>query len=319
MASNSIVLNNGVAVPKLAYGTGTKWFKRAGAGAGADAAAINDELVQSILVALRSGFRHIDSAEGYGTEPEVGKALELFFAESGLTRADVFITTKVSPPPSNIKQALENSLKKLGPAAGGYVDLYLIHSPFWDYENTPPSIEKAWRDLESLVLETKQVRAIGVSNWRIKDFEAVAAIKPRVYPSVNQIEYHAYLQNENLHAYLSKPDSPFPKVVTAAYGPLQPLVQFAEIGRVKEAVERIAASRGNGTTGSQVLLAWVWQSRGVGGSLVVTTSSKEERLREAVAAQTLVLNDVEVAEITASAEGTKRRKFFAPKADQFDD
>ncbi|KAJ3050756.1 hypothetical protein HDU99_008582 [Rhizoclosmatium hyalinum] len=89
-AAHSLVLNLGVAVPKLAYGTGTKWFKR-----GADPNAINQELVDSILTALRLGFTHIDTAESYGTEPEVGLALGQYLKETGKPRSSIFITTKV--------------------------------------------------------------------------------------------------------------------------------------------------------------------------------------------------------------------------------
>ncbi len=88
----SFTLNDGTVIPALAYGTGTKWFKREGNAASSD---INQELVESIVSALRSGFTHIDTAEVYGTEPEVGKALEIYFKETGKSRSSVYITTKV--------------------------------------------------------------------------------------------------------------------------------------------------------------------------------------------------------------------------------
>ncbi|KAJ3078248.1 hypothetical protein HDU99_000687, partial [Rhizoclosmatium hyalinum] len=185
---HTITLNDGTNIPKLAYGTGTKWGKRAN---NLPPDEINGELVDSILNALRIGFTHIDTAEWYGTEPEVGLAVGLYLKETGKPRSSVFITTKIAPPPTNVKESFEKSLKKLGPSLEGYVDLYLIHAPFWDYsspESTVP-IKKVWNDLEELV-EAKKIRSIGVSNWRIEDLNAILATDPKIKPSVNQIEFH---------------------------------------------------------------------------------------------------------------------------------
>ncbi|KAJ3124058.1 hypothetical protein HK100_011377 [Physocladia obscura] len=299
----TILLNDGTKIPKLAYGTGTKWFK----GRTGSASELSSELVESILVALRAGFTHIDTAEAYGTEPEVGRALELYFAESGKTRADVYITTKVSPPPTNVHESLTNSLARLGPSASGYVDLYLIHQPFWDTTTLP--LAQVWQSLESLVLDTKQTRSIGVSNFRIAEFDAIKGIPGlRVAPAVNQIEYHAYSQSRTLSTYLSTADAAISGVTIAAYGPLQPLQKFADVGSVKTTVERIAAV--NGLSASQVLLAWGWAK----GTVQVTTSSNEQRLKEAVAALNVTLTQEEVDEISASGGNVTFRKFGAGRS-----
>ncbi|ORY41993.1 Aldo/keto reductase, partial [Rhizoclosmatium globosum] len=227
------------------FGTGTKWGKRAN---NLPPDEINGELVDSILNALRIGFTHIDTAEWYGTEPE----------ETGKPRSSVFITTKIAPPPTNVKESFEKSLKKLGPS--------------W----------KVWNDLEELV-EAKKIRSIGVSNWRIEDFNAILATDPKIKPSVNQIEFHAYSQGLKLRKFVES-EAKIGTVV-AAYGPLQPLIKFAENGRVQDVVNKIAADKGAEVTGSQVLLAWGWAV----GTIQVTTSAKEERLKEAVAALDIVL------------------------------
>ncbi|KAI9350657.1 ketoreductase [Obelidium mucronatum] len=264
MSHTLTTLSNGIQVPKLAYGTGTKWFRRSN-GSEAETGAINQELVDSLLAALRSGFTHIDTAE------KVGIALAQYLKETGKPRSSVFITTKLSAPPKNVRQSIANSLKRLGPAIEGYVDLYLIHSPFWDYSSAESTLTM------KQVNETKQVRAIG----------ALQATNPSLPPTVNQIEFPRHLTSVNAN------------VVTAAYGPLQP----------------IAASKGTGVTGSQVLLAWGWAV----GTIQVTTSSKLERLKEAVGALDVVLTPAEVSEITNAGSSVTARKFWGDKAALFDD
>ncbi|KAI8830902.1 ketoreductase [Chytriomyces cf. hyalinus JEL632] len=286
--------------PKLAFGTGTKWFRRSDASSDSDA--VNHELVASIVTALRAGFTHIDTAEMYNTEIEVGLALAQHMRETGLKRDHFYITTKVSAPPADIPKSMARSLANMGPALEGYVDLYLIHSPFWDYTETSElSMSKVWGQMQSLVTDTKQARAIGVSNWRQQDFDAVLATKPVILPAVNQIEFHAYIQNPALQEYMARHG-----VRTAAYGPLQPLIKFAESGPVKTVVDRIAEAKGAGVTGSQVLLAWGFAQ----GSIQVTTSAKEERVREAVAALSVELTASEVEEISAAGRGLELRKFW---------
>ncbi|KAJ3017527.1 UNVERIFIED_CONTAM: hypothetical protein HDU68_011602 [Siphonaria sp. JEL0065] len=309
-----IVLNNGIKVPKLAYGTGTKWRKNRPERPAHERAEdyVNQELVQSILTALRLGFTHIDTAEGYETETEVGLAVAQYLKETGKPRSSVFITTKIRPPPKNVKETIAKQLKRLGPAVEGYVDLYLIHAPFWDFE-AEPSLAQVWKDLESLVTETRQARAIGVSNWRIQDFRAIQALNPTVQPAVNQIEFHAYYQSPKLHRYLETELKN--GLVTAAYGPLQPLISFIESGNVKTIAEKIAASKGNGVSTSQVLLAWGWAV----GTIQITTSSKEERLKEAIAALDIVLAAEEVQEITKAGEGLALKSYVTNQRDQFDD
>ncbi|ORY41992.1 Aldo/keto reductase [Rhizoclosmatium globosum] len=247
---HTITLNDGTIVPKLAYGTGTKWGKRNAV----NPDAINPELVESILTALRAGFSHIDTAEGYGTEPEVGLAVGQYLKETGKPRSSVFITTKVDFGPDSVV-----------------------------------TIKQVWRDLEELV-DAKLTRSIGVSNWRIQN-----------QTKVNQIEFHAYNQGLKLREFADKEIG----TTIAAYGPLQPLIHFAETGRVQAVVNKIAERKGDGVTGSQVLLAWGWAV----GTIQITTSS---------GTLDLVLTDDEVEEISnAGAEYPNQRKFAVGKV--FDD
>ena len=105
-----LTLNDGSAIPMLGFGTGTAWFKRD------PNAPLNEELVISIKTAIKLGFYHLDSAEVYNTEPELGKAIK----ESGVAREKLFVTTKVMTNVRDIPNAIDASLKKLGL---DYVDL----------------------------------------------------------------------------------------------------------------------------------------------------------------------------------------------------
>ncbi len=168
---DSLVLNNGVRIPCLGYGT---WQTPEGVAK------------EGTLAALRAGYRLIDSASGYGTEADVGSAVR----ESGIPREEIFVTTKHwidSRGYTKTIEAAETSLKTLGL---DYIDLYLIHWPCvsrtsekWKEINAG-----TWRGFEKLYRDGK-IRAIGVSNFlpeHIKALEETAEI----LPSVNQIEFH---------------------------------------------------------------------------------------------------------------------------------
>ncbi|KAI9886082.1 MAG: hypothetical protein M1823_002100 [Watsoniomyces obsoletus] len=105
-------MNDGHSIPLLAYGTGTKWFK----GSKSGEPSIDRTLVDSVKQAIELGYRHLDGAEVYGTEPELGLAIR----ESNVPREDLFITTKVMHGIKDIPRAFEKSLEKLGL---DYVDL----------------------------------------------------------------------------------------------------------------------------------------------------------------------------------------------------
>lgn len=133
---NTIALNNNVQMPMLGFGT----FLMGGA-----------ECEESVLTALRSGYRMIDTAEAYGNEEAVGNAVE----RSGIPREELFLVTKVNfRSYENTRATVEASLKKLKTS---YLDLVLLHWPFGNYY-------AAWRELEKLYQEGK-IRAVGVSNF----------------------------------------------------------------------------------------------------------------------------------------------------------
>jgi 2,5-diketo-D-gluconate reductase A len=174
----TITLNNGVDIPQLGFGV----FQ------------IEPEKTKdATLAALEVGYRHIDTAEMYGNEKEVGEAVRAF----GLDRADVFVTSKLNNGfhrPDDARKAFDGTLAALG---FDYVDLFLIHWPLptlydGDYVSTWQTLEEFQRD--------GRARSIGVSNFQVAHLERLAA-ETDVVPAVNQIELHPYLLNEEVRAY----------------------------------------------------------------------------------------------------------------------
>lgn len=172
-----ITLNNGVEMPILGFGV----FQITNL----------EECEQSVLTAIESGYRLIDTAASYQNETAVGKAIK----RSALPREELFITTKLwieDTGYEKTKEAIERSLDKL---QLDYLDLYLIHQPYGD-------IHGSWRAMEELYKEGK-IRAIGISNFhpdRVVDLMAFNEI----VPAVNQIETHPFHQQIETQKFLAE-------------------------------------------------------------------------------------------------------------------
>ncbi|MDJ1470608.1 aldo/keto reductase [Cytophagaceae bacterium DM2B3-1] len=167
----NITLNNGVKMPLLGFGT---YLLREGS-----------QCEQSVLHALHSGYRLIDTAAAYGNEESVGKAIK----KSSVKREEIFVTTKFLPADTGYekaKRAFETSLKNLGL---DYIDLYLIHLPQGD-------IHSSWTAMEELYKEGK-VRAIGVSNFTMNQIQSLLT-QHSVIPAVNQVETHPFSQKTEM-------------------------------------------------------------------------------------------------------------------------
>jgi diketogulonate reductase-like aldo/keto reductase len=140
------------------------------------------DTTQACIWALQSGYRHIDTAQLYGNEAEVGQAI----AQSRLRRENIFVTTKIRYPrlgKGKTYQRLLESVQKIDPRKNGYVDLFLIHSP-----NTvrPKERKELWLALEQLYAEGK-TKAIGVSNFNVEHLEELKEYATIWPPAVNQI------------------------------------------------------------------------------------------------------------------------------------
>ncbi|HVM19318.1 MAG TPA: aldo/keto reductase [Egibacteraceae bacterium] len=188
--------------------------------------------------ALDLGYRHIDTAQIYGNEAEVGQAL----AASGVDRDELFVTTKVwndRRRADDVEQSVHDSLRKLGT---GYVDLLLIH---W-----PVALDRVGETLQAMVgLQQRElVRHIGVSNFSARHFEEAHATAPVV---CNQVEYHPFLAQDAVLAAARQVDA-----VVTAYSPLAR-------GTVPEDPTLIDIGRRHGKTPAQVTLRWLLDQDGV--------------------------------------------------------
>ncbi len=172
----NIRLNNGVQIPQFGFGV----FQIE-----------PDRTAGAVRTAFDAGYRHIDTAQGYGNEEGVGQAIK----ESGLPRDEVFVTTKLNNNRHGHDEAiaaLDESLQKLGL---DHVDLFLIH---WPRPHADRYVE-TWRAFEKILSDGK-ARSIGVSNFQVPHLERLAAETGTV-PAVNQIELHPLLQQAELRGY----------------------------------------------------------------------------------------------------------------------
>ncbi|KAG0706973.1 NADP-dependent oxidoreductase domain-containing protein [Suillus ampliporus] len=266
-----IRLNSGHLIPSLAYGTGSL-----GSGQGAI-----DQLTQ----ALDTGFYHIDTAQLYRNEAEVGIAL----GELGLELSEVFVTTKYSGLNElDIPTSIRNSLNYLNTS---YVNLYLIHNP----KLAVPDIPTVWAQMEK-VQEEGLARSIGVSNFNEKQLEILLS-SAKIKPVINQIylQPYNYQQQSPTLEYAAKHD-----IVIEAYGALTPVTREPG-GPVDAPLNEIATRLG--ATVDQVLLAWIKAK----GAVAVTTSSKKSRLQSYLSAGDLELSaeDIKAIDI-AGAIGEKQ-------------
>ena len=282
-------LSDGSSIPVLGYGTGTAWFKKD------TNAPLDQSLITAAKTAIAMGYMHLDGAEAYSTEPELGAAIKA----SGVPRSKLFVTTKVLPHISDIPAALDASLKKLGLT---YVDLYLIHAPHFAKSDT--ELQNAWAGMEA-VKESGKAKSIGVSNYLRPHLEATLRTAKYV-PVMNQIEYHPYLQHGDLLAWHKNQN-----IAVAAYGPLVPVVK-APRGPLAPLLAKLARKYAVGP--GEVLLRWCIDQ----GVVPVTTSAKEQRLSDYLRCITFKLTPMEVEEISEVGRRYHHRQFWQDKFDEED-
>ncbi|PLN81554.1 putative aldo-keto reductase [Aspergillus taichungensis] len=155
------------------------------------------QCVQSCLNALKAGYRHIDTAQFYANEQEVGDAIRA----SGIPRSDIFVTTKILSPAGSYDatyKKLVDSVEKIG-GKDGYVDLFLIHSS----KSGSAGRKELWQALEQL-LEEGKTRSIGVSNFGVMHIEEMKSYAKVWPPHVDQIELHPWCQQRVTDAYCKR-------------------------------------------------------------------------------------------------------------------
>lgn len=232
------LLSNGVKIPMIGYGV----FQ-----------VKKEDTKQCVLNALKVGYRHIDTAQVYLNEEEVGQAI----VESGVDRKEIFITTKVWVTKFSYEECRKSVLLSMKRLKTDYLDLVLLHQPFND-------TYAAWRALEDLYLEGK-IRAIGVSNWlpfRIVDF----CEWNRIAPMVNQIEMNVF--NQQLD------EIPWNEKYNVSLEAWAPFAQGRNDTFTNETLVNIGKKYGK--SAAQVMLRWLIQR----GIVVLPRSVHEERMIE---------------------------------------
>ncbi|HEX8611957.1 MAG TPA: 2,5-didehydrogluconate reductase DkgB [Telluria sp.] len=232
-------------------------------------------VVDSVRTALELGYRAIDTAQIYGNEADVGRAL----AESGVPRSELFITTKIwvdNYADDKLIPSLQESLEKLRLDA---VDLTLIH---WPAPGKGVAIEAAMSTL-ARARQQRLTRQIGISNFNIANTRQAIAAVGKDAIATNQIELSPYLQNRKLVAYLQEQNIPVTSYMTLAYGKV-----------LTDPVLKDISGRHRATP-AQVALAWALQL----GYAVIPSSTRRENLTSNLKAQALRLTADDMARIAA--------------------
>ena len=234
-----IVLNNGIDIPQLGFGV----FQ------------ITDQQLckESVKTALKAGYRMIDTAACYGNERAVGEAIK----ESGISRDEIFISSKVWIQDAGYdatKKSFEKTLENLGT---DYLDLYLIHMPYGDYHGS-------WRAMEELYRQGK-IKAIGVCNF-LPDRLVDLILSHEIVPAINQIELHPFCQQRELRSVMEKYD-----IQAMAWAPFAEGQNHIFENKTLQTIgEKYAKSS------AQVILRWLRQNN----IIAIPKSVHEERIEE---------------------------------------
>jgi diketogulonate reductase-like aldo/keto reductase len=276
-------------IPRIAYGTGTFWghYKT-----GVSRDEVNPQLVEAIKSAISAGVRHIDCAEMYGSELSVGEGLRQALAGGGVSRSDLWVTSKAwntsKGSAEELRAACQGSLSRLGLH---YLDLYLLHSPFGadESELSAESTQLTWAAMEVLHAEGL-VRNLGVSNHRVQDLQQIMATA-HTQPAVNQIEFNPILLTpaRELTRFCREHG-----IVIEAYSALASMVYDGAKGTALDA-EVAAIADEIGRDSAAVLLRWNLHQ----GTVVISTSTKPHRVAEALRVFEFELSEAQQARIGA--------------------
>ncbi|KAG5660762.1 hypothetical protein KAF25_003368 [Fusarium avenaceum] len=269
----------------LAFGLGTAQYKSD------PDSGLDQHVVDITTKAIKAGFIV------YGNEEELGQAIKA----GGVPREQLYVTTKIpAEKKGSAIKSFEVSLQKLGL---DYVDLYLIHGPW--FAETDEDLQKRWAELEQ-IKESGKAKSIGVSNFLQVHLEAILKTA-KVKPAINQIEYHPYLQHGDLLDFHKMHN-----IAVSAYAPLTPIVT-AKGGPVDPLYTKLAENYG--VTESEIGLRWVIDQ----DIIALTTSNKIERLEGYLSKlPTFQLTQDEVAEISKTGAKKHFRGFWKTKFDEND-
>ena len=269
----NITLNNGVEIPQLGFGV----FQ------------IEPENTKkATLDALDVGYRHIDTAEMYGNEKEVGQAVR----ESGIDRGDIFVTSKLNNGFHAYDDALKAFDQTLADLDIDYLDLFLVHWPL----PTVGDFVETWQAMEKMY-EGGKVRAIGVSNFQPTHLRRIHG-ETNVTPAVNQVEIHPYLTNDEVRAFDTEHG-----IATEAWSPIAQ-------GKVLDDPTIVRIAKNLGRTPAQVTLRWHLQR----GDIVFPKSVTRSRVEENFDLFDFELSGPDMTDITALNKDERT----GPDPDTFD-
>ena len=267
-------LNNGLEIPQIGVGT---WTLR------------GETARQNVRLALQAGFRHVDTAQMYENESEVG----LGIADSGVPRNEIFVTTKVSTGIMRnggevVRQSIDESLAKLNT---GYIDLLLIHWP------VKGCVKQTWQIMEDYVRQGK-VRSIGVSNFNrhhLDDLLSYADIRP----VINQIEVHPLMTQEENIAYNHSLG-----IQVEAWGPFGQ----GDIDVIGHPLLQSLAAKYQ-KTASQIVLRWIVQR-----DLITIPRAKPNHFKENLEIMTFALSDEDMQAISALNQNLRSNELNDPES-----
>jgi 2,5-diketo-D-gluconate reductase A len=268
----TITLNNGVSIPQLGFGV---FLIEPG------------DTKDATLAALEIGYRHIDTAEMYGNEAQVGDAVRA----SGIDRDDIFVTSKLNNSFHDYDDALNAFDQTLKELAFDYLDLFLVH---WPLPGVGDFVE-TWKAMEE-IYRSGRCRAIGVSNFQKHHLQRLFD-ETEIVPAVNQIEVHPYLTQDELRAFGTEHGIP-----TEAWSPLGR-------GAVLEEPTLVDIAKRHERTPAQVTLRWALQR----GDIVFPKSVNRHRMEENFDLFGFELSQDEIDQISA----LNRDERIGPDPDNF--
>src|SRR5689334_3879009 len=268
----NITLNNGVEIPQLGFGV----FQIE-----------PSQTKDATLAALEVGYRHIDTAEMYGNEKEVGEAVRA----SGIDRGEIFVTSKLNNGFHAYDDALKAFDQTLTDLDIEYLDLFLVH---WPLPGVGDFVE-TWQAMEKMY-EGGKVRAIGVSNFQPGHLRRIHG-ETNVTPAVNQIEVHPYFVNDDVRAFNAEHG-----IATEAWSPIAQ-------GKVLDDQTIVRIAESHDKSPAQVTLRWHLQR----GDIVFPKSVTRSRVEENFDVFDFELSDVDMADIT----GLDRAERTGPNPDEF--
>lgn len=235
-------LNNGYTIPGIGLGT---------------SGMMGQEAEDAVFYAITNGYRLIDTASFYDNEEDIGKGINRAI-NAGISRNDIFLTTKIWKTDMGFDQAIQSFEQSLNRLNQQYVDLLLIH---WPDKDDAVNLD-TWRALES-IYESGRVRSIGVSNFKRADLVPLLE-EVKVRPAVNQFEMYPGKSGQETNDYCDSEN-----IVSMAYSPIKK-------GNISKENRMMTLAKKHSKTPEQIALRWAIQR----GTIPIPKSSHKERIRE---------------------------------------